>query len=542
MYWGVKTGVLRSRGLIAGAWIALFLWLSTGCAQAQGDDTAPLPPASPTLSTRPGPVRPPNSPPSLATPPNSARAAPIGPPIALTLPEAVFIGLRDNLSVRSAYIQRVADKFNLYVAEYKFMPLLGFAANVQRKLNQSADTNGTRSDGYSVTPTATLNTITGGQFTFGWANQQGFAYSGGAIPTSRSATSVPTLSFVQPLLQGAGVDIATASVRQAEIAEQSNVLTLKSTVMSTIAQIIQAYRAYVQAVQQVTIAQNALQSSKDLLNVNQQLIASGRMAREDLVQSQASVAQNELALVQAKNGADTARLALLVLLSLDPHSPVTTTDNSTSVQRVTIDVDRATEIALANRPDYLQALNAVATDVISLALAKNARLWNLSVNGTVSRNTAGLSLPPTIDTLPSPTAKTNGTIGISLSFPINDPTPEQGEVQAQVALDQGKLTVKSTKQQIAQQVHDAVTAIDLGWQQLILARQSRELSQRQLDVERIKLRAGRSSNFEVVTFQNQLVTAQSAELGAIIGYLNALTNLDAQLGTTLDTWKIALHP
>jgi outer membrane protein len=526
MWRKLKTGVRRNGKSIAAGLVAPVLCLSLLCLSAAGIASAQPAPAN----TTPAP------------PPNSPSASPIGPPIALTLPEAVFIGLRDNLGVRSAYIQRVADKFALYVAEYKFKPLLGFAANLQRKLDQSPNGNGSRSDGYSFTPTATLNTITGAQFAFGWANTQGFAYSGGAIPTTRAATSIPTLSVVQPLLQGAGIDIATASVHQAEISEQNNILTLKSTVSSTINQIIQTYRSYAQALQQVTIAQNALQTSKDLLNVNQQLIASGRMAREDLVQSQASVAQNELSLVQARNSADTARLALLVLLALDPHSSVTTTDDSIAAQRVTIDVDRATEIALANRPDYLQALNSVASDVIALQVAKNARLWNLSVTATVGRNAAGLSLPPTIDTLPGPGAKTTGTVGLSLSFPINDPTPEQGEVQAQVALDQAKLTVESTKQQVAQQVHDAVTGIDLGWQQLILARQSRALAQRQLDVERIKLRAGRSSNFEVVTFQNQLVVSQSAELTAIIGYLNALSNLDLQLGTTLDTWKIALHP
>jgi outer membrane protein len=523
MWRTLKTGLWRNGKSLAAGIVALILCLSVQCLSAAGIAHAQPAPAS-------------------APPPNSAPASPIGPPIALTLPEAVFIGLRDNLGVRSAYIQRVADKFNLYVAEYKFKPILGFAANLQRKLDQGSNANGTRSDGYSVTPTATLNTITGAQFAFGWANTQGFAYSGGPIPTTRTATSIPTLSVIQPLLQGAGIDIATASVRQAEINEVNNVLNLKSTVSSTVNQIIQAYRAYAQALQQVTIAQNAVQSAKDLLNVNQQLIASGRMAREDLVQSQASVAQNELALVQAQNNADSARLALLVLLSLDPHSSIATTDDSIAVQRVTINVDRATEIAFANRPDYLQALNSVASDAIGLQVAKNARLWNLSVSATVGRNAAGLSLPPTLDTLPGPNAKTTGTVGLSLSFPINDPTPEQGEVQAQVALDQAKLAVESTKQQVAQQVHDAVTSIDLGWQQLVLARQSRELSQRQLDVERIKLRAGRSSNFEVVTFQNQLVVSQSAELTAIIGYLNALSNLDLQLGTTLDTWKIALHP
>ena len=478
MYRGVKTGVWRSRSGIAGAWVAVFLWLSTGGAQAQAGATVPAQPAGPTLPdglapscvapavSRPVPPPPPNAIPLTAPPPNSARATPIGPPVALTLPEAVFIGLRDNLSVRSAYIQRVADKFNLYVAEYKFMPLLGFSAGASHQLTQAARSNGTRSNNYTITPTATLTTITGAQFTFGWASTQTYNYSGGVPPTSRNASSVPTLTVTQPLLQGAGVDIATASVRQAEINEKNNVLTLKLNVAATISQVIQAYRGYAQALEQVTIAQNSVQAAKDLLNVNQQLIASGRMAREDLVQSQASLAQNQLSLVQARTSADTARLALLVLLSLDPHSSVTTTDDSTSVQRVTIDVDRAVEIALANRTDYLQALNAVTSDEIGLVVAKNARLWNLSVTGTVSRNSAGLALPPTVDQLPGPGAKTNGAIGLALSFPINDPTPEQGEVQAKVTLDQAKLSVELTKNQVQQQVHDAVTAIDLGWQQL----------------------------------------------------------------------------
>jgi hypothetical protein len=168
MWLTLKTGTLRNGTLIAGGIVVLVQCLSApGLASAQPASSTPSP---------------------VAPPLNAAPAVPIGPPIALTLPEAVFIGLRDNLGVRSAYIQRVADKFNLYVAQYKFKPILGFAANLQRKLDQSQGTNGSRSDGYSVTPTATLNTITGGQFAFGWANQQGFAYS--AAP-SRPAAPPP---------------------------------------------------------------------------------------------------------------------------------------------------------------------------------------------------------------------------------------------------------------------------------------------------------------------------------------------------------------
>ena len=41
--------------------------------------------------------------------------------------------------------------------------------------------------------------------------------------------------------------------------------------------------------------------------------------------------------------------------------------------------------------------------------------------------------------------------------------------------------------------------------------------------------------------ENDLRSAENQQLGAVIGYLNALTLLDVQLGTTLDTWHIALR-
>ena len=67
-------------------------------------------------------------------------------------------------------------------------------------------------------------------------------------------------------------------------------------------------------------------------------------------------------------------------------------------------------------------------------------------------------------------------------------------------------------------------------------------SAQQLQAELARLQAGRSSNFQVVSFQSQLQNAESAELGAVIGYVNALTTLDQVLGTTLDTWRITLNP
>ena len=94
---------------------------------------------------------------------------------------------------------------------------------------------------------------------------------------------------------------------------------------------------------------------------------------------------------------------------------------------------------------------------------------------------------------------------------------------------------------VRQQVDDAVRNVEAQRRQAELAKRARELTALQLQAELARLQAGRSSNFQVVSFQAALQSAESAELQAVIGYLNALTTLDQVLGTTLDTWRIELN-
>jgi outer membrane protein TolC len=88
------------------------------------------------------------------------------------------------------------------------------------------------------------------------------------------------------------------------------------------------------------------------------------------------------------------------------------------------------------------------------------------------------------------------------------------------------------------EVQDGVRNVLVSLKQVELAQRVRQLSERQLAVEREKLQGGRSSNFQLITLQNNLVTAQVRELEATIAYLNAQTLLDQILGTTLETWHI----
>lgn len=131
-------------------------------------------------------------------------------------------------------------------------------------------------------------------------------------------------------------------------------------------------------------------------------------------------------------------------------------------------------------------------------------------------------------------------LGLELSIPLGDLSRRQVLVQAQVAADTQRLREAQAQQQLARDVAVAVRDLQVRWRQLGIARRALELAQRKLDIEQEKLAAGRSSNFQVLSFESDLRQAQSTELDTSIDYLQAQVMLDQVVGSTLQRWQVAL--
>jgi len=474
------------------------------------------------------------TPPTHPPVPSPAAPTPVaaGPRLPLSLADAVFIGLRDNRAVKSAYITRVAEKYDLYVAKGRFYPSAVLDASVEA--SRDAGVTGTTT---VLTPTATWLIPTGAQFQFSWSR---FDFSGGGV---NEGTDIATLSVTQPLLRGAGIAVNTAPIKIAQLQEKINRLSLKSTVSNTVTNIIVAYRGLLQAQQQLTIAEQSLERSKTQLQTNQALIDAGRMAAAELVQTQADIANQQVALLAAEQERNSAQLALLSLLAMDLHTDVMAAD-PLKAEHVAIDLDRAIAIALDNRPDYLSQRWALDQARQGLIVAKNDRLWTLSAVGSLQHQTERGGLVAIDPKTGLPVSGLNGfseSVGVELSVPLGDRTLAQAEVQATTGVRTQEVQLADLRQQIEAQVRDAVQGVELTWRQVDAARQARDLASQTLDLEHEKLRAGRASNFEVLSFETSLRAAETQTLSASIAYLDALTLLDQQLGTTLDTWKVSLN-
>ena len=445
--------------------------------------------------------------------------------LALTLDDAIALAVRDNRGIQTAYLQRIAQKFDLYVSEGKFLPKLtlttGFLDN---------KVNGLTSRTKDVTTNATLGLATGAKLSLATTNGLG----------SSSNPSTTSVTLTQPLLKNGGLDANTASVRVARLDEQINRLTLKATLSQTVTQVMTSYRELLRAQEQRTIAEAALQRSKDLYQVNKALISTGRMAEVEILQTEAEVANREMALEEAENQIDASRLALLNLLALEPRTPVVAL-GAKDIRLRGVDLAQAQTTALANQPDYLIAQLQSERAKINLDYAKNQQLWDLSLvaGKTQSRGmSGGFGL---VDTTQTSTQKNDTSYaGIQLTIPLGDRSIEQATVRASVDLKSQNLRVGEIRQIVEQRILDAVRNVQTRWRQLELSGKARELSLLKLNAEKEKLQVGRSSNFQILSFENDLRNAENARVNAEIAYLNALTDLDERMGKTLEAWNIPI--
>lgn len=473
----------------------------------------------------------------------SALAEDVGPPAAekkeetnipgMTIEEAILLALRHNRTIQSAYLDRVAQKFDLKVAEDEFFPNLDLISSIYR--NDSTTKTSGRTTTVNDTGTAELTLSetlpTGGTLTFRWENALDRQTTDSAV-SGKTDTRTGTLAFVQPLLKGGGIDVNTASLREARLNEEKNILSLKSTLIDTVTEVVGAFRDFVQAHQEVEISRASLERTRQLLERNRLLIASGRMAAVEIVQVEADVANREYEYQFTLNSVDKARLSLLMLLDIDKHTRIRPIAEG-EPRRVAPDLETSTRLALANRPAYGQTGADLKIAQIYLRQAENNMLWDLSLDASYDRSRSDERLSR------QATDTDAWKAGLQLSVPIyGDLTRQQRLTRARIDVKKAKLDLKELRANIEIEIQDLIREVASTWRQFELAGRALTLSEQKLAIEAEKLNAGLSNNFQMVTFQNDLLDAQNQKIAAAIAYSNALTTLDQAIGTTLDTWKI----
>lgn len=315
----------------------------------------------------------------------------------------------------------------------------------------------------------------------------------------------------------------------AQLNEDGYIEDLKFTLINKITEAIKAYRNLLQAQEQLKIQEDSLMKAKDILEINLALIQAGRNAPVDRFQSEASVANQELSLLEAENQLESARLALVNLLNIDRNLKVVAVE-SLMAQPMLLDAEKLMQLALENRPDYVRSRLNQKIAELKLLQAENNRRWNLDFNVNYGGNYNTVS--PEL---------TQVSAGLTLKHTLGDRVPEQAFQRSRIDLLKAENSMENSRENLKVEVKNQIREVEFNFRQVGAAQQARQLSEQNLAIAQEKLKLGKLTIFEIVSLQNSLLSARRAELTAIINYLNALTLLDQTLGRTLETWQVRIE-
>lgn len=345
------------------------------------------------------------------------------------------------------------------------------------------------------------------------------------------------LQLTQSLLQGWGLDVNLAQIRIAAINKDMSESRLTRVIMETVASVQDAYWDLVFAREDLEVKRKSLVVANDLLDRNRRKLAIGTAARFEVDQAEAGVAVREADIIAAEAGIRFAEDQLKFVMNLRDDAqywdmeivPVDTAE--VIVRRVGI--DQAIESALALRPEIRQAENNIDAAKMALVSAHNQVLPRLDLTASYGYGALRPSRSREIEYL-ARAQDYSYTYGIVGSIPIGNRTAKARYSDAKHVAKQAGLRLKALKKSTAIEVRQAVRAVTTNLKLVEANRATRELREKTLEDEQTRYQVGVSTSYQVLEVEEDLATARSAELSAIVNYRKSLVNLDLADGTILE--------
>jgi outer membrane protein TolC len=132
-------------------------------------------------------------------------------------------------------------------------------------------------------------------------------------------------------------------------------------------------------------------------------------------------------------------------------------------------------------------------------------------------------------------------LGANFSISLGNNTAEGNYAQATLSEDKARTELQRVEQQTILEVRQAVRAVTDAGELVTTTRATRELAEQQLAIEQDRFEVGMSTNFEVLTFQDDLARAQVQELRAVIDYRRARAALARVTGAIARVYGVQIQ-
>ncbi len=297
-------------------------------------------------------------------------------------------------------------------------------------------------------------------------------------------------------------------------------------------QVESAYLNVLRNEQLVRVSEENLKRDRRQLERIQESNRVGALSKADVYRQQSQVAADELSVITAQNNFNKSKADLLALIGLDVAEDYVISDPtvSTTISQAELDAASAqsydfTELsrrAIATRPDYIGAKEAVRSADGGVSAARSGYFPSLSASAGYGFNNSELS---------KLTENKNINWGVNIRWNIFDGfNTNQALQSAQVQKKNAELSLQQTERNINVEVKKALLdleaarkAYEVSQKGLVSATEDRKIAE-----ERYNLGAG--TLLDLLTANAGLVNAEANKINSVYNYIIAKRNLEFAVG------------
>ena len=344
------------------------------------------------------------------------------------------------------------------------------------------------------------------------------------------------LTVTQPLLKGAGTETNLAVVRQARLDALASDYQLRGFVEMFVAEVEQTYWDCMLAKLQIEIFEKVVDVARKRLERTKDRIKAGTISRTEQWAAEGGLARRRERLIDAQSDLKTAKLRLLRAMNPGgngfwehdfqlPKPP--------DVPNETLDVDPATyaEAAMQMRPDLNEARLRVKQGTLEVVRTRNGLLPQLDLFVTWGKSGYAKSFGGSWGDMPGDAHDL--VFGVRAAVPLGNHAARAQHKRAKLTHRQAQEALKNMEQLVQQDVRTAYIEVERATAQIEASKVTLSGRERTYRAEVDRHAIGRSTMFQVIRAERNLLESQNTVAQSIIDYLKAFVELHRLTGRLL---------
>lgn len=356
-----------------------------------------------------------------------------------------------------------------------------------------------------------------------------FDQDAGAITTEANNSFRSSLSASLPIFSGLE---NLHSLRSSQYDRQSSEENLQRVRENIIFNTASNYLQFILDKQFLEIDRENLAASEKTLEQVRAQVEVGSRPMVDLYNQEATVANNELAVVNSENALQSSRLQLIQTLQIDPlqeYEFTTPEIDEENVSQMDYDLDDLVATALENRSDLKSEEFDIQSIKHQLSATRGSLYPSLSLSGSLSSSYSEQRPIDFNDQFFD--QNINRSFGLSLSIPIFGNLNRRTSVQSQeINFKNAKLNLENTELQIVQEVNQAYNDYKSYMKQLESSQKALTAAERSYETQQARYEAGSGTLIELSDANAQYVQAQANRAQALFRVIFQQQLLDYYIG------------